>query len=46
MCRGKPIELRKANILEEDLGEEFDVILSTDVLEHVPVPAALPWSAQ
>jgi 2-polyprenyl-3-methyl-5-hydroxy-6-metoxy-1,4-benzoquinol methylase len=41
MCLGKPIELRRANILEEDLGERFDVVLSTDVLEHVPDPAAL-----
>ncbi|BDG06520.1 class I SAM-dependent methyltransferase [Anaeromyxobacter oryzae] len=41
MCRDKPIELRNANILEEDLGETFDVILCTDVLEHVPQPDRL-----
>jgi len=36
--QGKPIRIKKHNILENLIGETFDVILSTDVLEHVAEP--------
>lgn len=38
LCGERPVEFRKVDLLEEDLGETFDVILCTDVLEHVPDP--------
>jgi len=41
LCRGTPVELRKLDILEQDLPEEFDAVLCTDVLEHVPDPARM-----
>ena len=40
-CQGKPIRIQNHNILENNIGETFDVILSTDVMEHVPDPGKL-----
>jgi SAM-dependent methyltransferase len=41
LCRGTPIDLRNLDILEERLEERFEVVLCTDVLEHVPDPAKM-----
>ena len=36
VCAGSGIEFLQADAREEELGRQFDLILCTDVLEHVP----------
>jgi 2-polyprenyl-3-methyl-5-hydroxy-6-metoxy-1,4-benzoquinol methylase len=41
MCAGRAVEFRNLDILEQQLAERFEVVLCTDVLEHVPEPARM-----
>jgi len=35
LCEGSPVRLQRLDIVEESIGEQFDVIFCIDVLEHV-----------
>jgi 2-polyprenyl-3-methyl-5-hydroxy-6-metoxy-1,4-benzoquinol methylase len=41
LCESTPVRFENLDILEQPINETFDVIFSTDVLEHIPDPGKL-----